>query len=80
MANIRPNMKVGDTFEDGNLIYRITKCNENGTYESTMVGVVDDTTVENLIEEVKEIAEEKKEVPKPVAKKPTAKKTTTKKK
>lgn len=32
---VKKGLKVGDTFEDGGRIYKVTKVLENGFYEST---------------------------------------------
>lgn len=85
---INKNMKVGDTFEDGGLKFKVTKVIDGIGYESVRVGsevigitpvqiekekeVVAETVVEPVAEEVKE--------EKPVEKKTAPKKTTAKKK
>jgi hypothetical protein len=59
---IKPNMKVGDVFEDGGLLYKVLTVNGDGTYYSTR-------TEEKLVEEkpVEAKEEVKEEVKKPVA-------------
>ncbi len=56
---IKPNMKVGEVFEDGGLLYKVLTVNEDGTYFSTR------TEAKEVKKE--EATEVKNEVKKPVA-------------
>ena len=49
---IKKGMKVGETFTEGNLIYKITKVNDDETYEATLIKVLDSNTVDDLIEAI----------------------------
>lgn len=59
-----PNgLKVGQTYLEGNLVYKVTKVLDDGRYEGTWTGATSSTPsiVEEPKEEVKEVKEEVKE-------------------
>lgn len=70
---IMPNMKVGEVFEDGGLLYKVLTVNEDGTYLSTRT---DEKPVKKVVEEK---TEEKPHEPKAEVKKPVTRNNTRKK-
>ncbi len=80
---IKKGMKVGDTFTENNLVYKITKVNDDESYESMLIQVIESNSYEDIIENITntevEVTEEVKEEPKEEVKKPTPKKSSAKK-
>lgn len=59
-----PNgLKVGQTYKEGELVYKVTKVLDDGRYEATWTGATssEPLPVEEPKKEVKEVKEEKKE-------------------
>ncbi len=57
-----PNgLKVGQTYLEGNLVYKVTKVLDDGRYEGTWTGATSSTPsiVEEPKEEVKEVVDDK---------------------
>ena len=80
---IKKGMKVGDNFTENNLVYKITKVNDDESYESMLIQVIESNSYEDIIENITnaevEVTEEVKEEPKEEVKKPAPKKSTAKK-
>ena len=58
---IPKGLKVGETYLEGNLVYKVTKVVSEGIYEGTWTGETssEPSSVEQPKEEVKEVKEEK---------------------